>query len=1329
MNKPQIPQDTQSHIQEVLGYLNFSSGAEDLRFLANLNEIFHTEASADQEEGPAAWRAVCQMLRTRLAELGKTSDTFRDISQAAAVLDLVEKHVLTQYQQFHCDLLVRFDDAVCCNSFFLGKMFEAILRAGEPWEETERIGAAAISSLNDYVGYRPVAVLESRPQAEPYAHERFRPVPLYLREIGAAVGPYEELIRGALAVLEQTDGSLLARAAFDPVRMDEFAVDVRHYDFDHPVNKRPNYHFGQWDPHQINSRGFYHRYVVQKVTLDALQSRIDRPSDPSIPREQLVSEAAAALVGTILMASAVSGSGPDTHTSDVTLALLMPEIATLRDEFYDSQLAQTPEPHRARLVAEAQERRQAFGGVRQELNAELNRRRAAQLENTHVAKLYARLGMATACAGQIQIEPVSSARIFCEIQGRLTQGRIALDRREIDTTARLLTESVDLLQRGIDCGALVDPWNILGFGGQFSLFPALQNSVQDHRIDALVDLMNEIFALYAQCVSHAAAAKLEAVQTQVLGEFDELANWWDSFATAATSAADALYAQPLYEATDMVVGALVAWQEKGEAASDLAFWKQYADDFDSPRAYVLVLETLLDRGDYVAAMALLMHWLGEALHVLLEEGSDSYHAMALRWMRDLVTTVRNDATRRQELLALVAKFFDFLEANAEEYWEAPRLELDRLLGPADPLEDEPLDEEDQELDEDRERYGAAYEDVTFLDSTDDGIEGSLIESIDPTTDYELEEESQRISDRLSFLVTLARLWCTAAHLPATEGNDSSPYGDRVSTWLARALHNRNELMRLVESVQRHRIPQPSGSQESHVEYDRRRVIKDALLEKIIASAVASTEAALMLAASTDAAANPPEKLENEQWTPWHGLAAKLLRAGLAGDRDQVKQQLPDLLAALDNEPILYVPLSRNGQAYRIVPVRALQRFLRLLVRLLPRLGLIEETYQVLVKASVLERENTVGAGAVTEFDELFLAAQRAVVRSVIESASSWSGSDAEELDAALVDPLQQLAEIMLQQWLGHSANLRLSVLERIANDRHWQRLIEFIERYGSGFFTQRLFNFGNLRAILHRGVDQWLDDLQNAPDEYADSRLVDDLAGNLKREDAVRHLELVMEAIVENYVEYRDYNSTTTQSDRGELLFMFLDMLRLRVQYDRVAWNLKPVLVVHEVLVRHRRMEAARIWRQAVVERTSEIADQYQHKLQSLQKDYAMRLPTVADRMAERFVRSMEIDRAKSLILPAIRMVRADPNDQEAEPLTHLVEEVGHLADRPTGVGYDLPPWLEALDAEIVRAEWLLEAPAREDAFDPHLDVQLDQFPLAPEELQRQIDAIDDLDG
>ena len=56
--------------------------------------------------------------------------------------------------------------------------------------------------------------------------------------------------------------------------LDELALDPRAYEFDHPANKRPNYHFGQWDPHRIDNAGRYRRFVVQQVTLDAILDRV-----------------------------------------------------------------------------------------------------------------------------------------------------------------------------------------------------------------------------------------------------------------------------------------------------------------------------------------------------------------------------------------------------------------------------------------------------------------------------------------------------------------------------------------------------------------------------------------------------------------------------------------------------------------------------------------------------------------------------------------------------------------------------------------------------------------------------------------------------------------------------------------------------------------------------------------------------------------------------------------------------------------------------------------------------------------------------------------------
>ena len=52
--------------------------------------------------------------------------------------------------------------------------------------------------------------------------------------------------------------------------MTELAVDPRAFDFDHPINQRPNHHFGQWDDDTISLDGYFERFIFHAVTLEAL---------------------------------------------------------------------------------------------------------------------------------------------------------------------------------------------------------------------------------------------------------------------------------------------------------------------------------------------------------------------------------------------------------------------------------------------------------------------------------------------------------------------------------------------------------------------------------------------------------------------------------------------------------------------------------------------------------------------------------------------------------------------------------------------------------------------------------------------------------------------------------------------------------------------------------------------------------------------------------------------------------------------------------------------------------------------------------------------------
>jgi len=82
---------------------------------------------------------------------------------------------------------------------------------------------------------------------------------------------------------------------------------------------------------------------------------------------------------------------------------------------------------------------------------------------------------------------------------------------------------------------------------------------------------------------------------------------------------------------------------------------------------------------------------------------------------------------------LVRKFFDFLEANADEYWSAPDFTLLTAVERTEHETAGTLPGED-DAEEEESLFSAAYEDVVYTDSTDDGVDGELFDTGDTTTD-------------------------------------------------------------------------------------------------------------------------------------------------------------------------------------------------------------------------------------------------------------------------------------------------------------------------------------------------------------------------------------------------------------------------------------------------------------------------------------------------------------------------------------------------------------------------------------------------------------------
>jgi len=1308
MNLEALRGDARKAAERVLGYLNFSSGTPDPGFLRGLDDLFGAIQAAGGGDGPT-WRVLSGLLSEHLGTVRRGGEAFAQADQAEAVLRLVFDEVLPAYREFHRDLLFHLDDEELFRPLLIGRICEAVLRLGGPFSEKDRIIRGTLQTVNDYIGYRPVAVLETERKIQPYEHEWVRPIPLYVRGAGVAVGRYRELVERALAILEETDPAVLFQAWFEPAQLDELALDPRAYDFDHPVNKRPNYLFGQWDMHCLDNSGRCRRFVVQQAALDAMLARIEERAE--LPYEEVLFEEAAVLAGTMLMGSGISGNRPDAHSGDTTLATLIVPIASYRDQFYEQVLKWMTGAHGDRLRAESLELRQPFGGARQHFNQQLARRRALQLQHVHLAAFYAHMGHAEAAKRQVDVVPVASARVQCEIHCRLTAARLKLDARRLDEAAALLPEIEDLLHRGIECGALVDPWNILGFGAQFSLFPAVENSIHDHRVDELLDLMGAIFDLYSRLLKEAAAGGEDELRSRLSEGLEKLADWWDQFASTEVDSIEGISGHETRESAEHVATVLAARRAAGAAAGDIAFWRDQLAHFHSAKSYALVVEALLEHGDLSAAMGLLVQWISQAPNVPLVEETYSFHELATRWMEQLWQKGLTPAKAEEEApdegrcWKLAKKFLDYLEANAEEYWEVPEFELSSESVAA---EDE--DENEMEEDDEDDLFRAAYEDVTYRDSTDDGLESEIVEGFYDAGDFELLAEADRISRRLALLTTLAGLWKQAVTSQLAARDSSGSRDTVLAGWLDRAAANRKNLLGLLDDVSGFPLADPRSTVESLLEYDRQRSVKEMLLEQTITTCVETADAALLIRCAMKRSRRAATMYD------WEEPGVKVLRAVLRGDTASVQRQWGAITQALLGQPLLYVALARGGPAEKIVASRSVQGVLRRLLVYLPRLGMLRETTSLLETIQDMEVDHPVGPGGITDFHDMFRIGCKGIVRGLVVSADDWEPAG-DDLDDLLIGCLEQISEVLLKIWLVHSRGVRLSVLESVSDEKRWQRLREFIEQYGADLFTQHFMSLGNLNGILHQGVDEYLRALEEEADDEEQPRLVHDLDRRLPRAEGVRRLTQILEAVVENYPEYIDYNTITTQSDRGEMLYSLLDFLRLRVSYDRIAWNLQPVVLAHDVLVRQGRESAAEIWRNAVAERTADVADEHRQRYDALAREYGMHLPTIADRLAERFVHPLAVDQLRALIRPAWEPLKRGEVTDAVTRLEHAIET---FATEVSGAGIDLPGWLEAIEEEL----GAVAAPGIADELSPDPGIEIPEVRLNWEQAQAEVEAL-----
>ena len=1262
--------------QELLGYLNFSGGRPDTKFQRQLNEFIAS----------VTWSKVPDALQQLLDHLHQTAPAFSDVAQAQSVLKLVFTDVLPAYRLHHRDLLAHLKDVEFEQPFFLAKVFEAVLQQGAPWDDREGIIQGSLHRLNDFVGFRPVAVLENGRKMDLYPHERVRPWPLYLRNAGVAHGPHETLIKRALELLNEVPEEMLSDAYFDINKMDELALDPRAHDHSHPVNKRTNYLFGEWDPHQIDIKGNYRRFVIRRVIIDSL---IDwQQKQKRVASEEVLFDMAAVLCGTILMASAISGDGPECHDSSVTLTSLLPRVARQRDRFYTWLLESATGQRAKRLKKHAKATRQPFGHVRQSLNMYLANYGTQQVQRRQLAHLFARMGYPEASLRQAAVIPCASARFECEVLCRVHGARRVVELGKIAEASRLLGEAEDYLHRGIECGALVDPWNILGFQGLFPLFSSREDSVPDQRVEILLHIMEALLDAYTRTWEEAAARGDTKLAGAISFRYESLAEFWDKFGSSTVNDLPRVAARESLDSASHVAQALSEWRTAGEAAGDIQFWREHVAQFESAKAYAQVVSALLERRDTVAALGLLMQWLSQQEEVGLDAGHMSFEDLLLWWMGIVVD---NGSITKDDPWPLIRRMFDYLEANAGELWSAPVVPV--INDPSKPQTsargDDELAHETNERDEEDELFDAAYEGVVYRDSADDGQEGETMDdrpAFHRETEFELIEK--QLEPRLKFLRTIAQLWQMGATLAVerelvpvdSQSNavreSKQAQVDSLRHWLGHSIEVQADLSRLIDNLWKQEIGEATAEHDVNIEYDTQLQTKLFLIQTTIQTALSCRSAQWCLACALSPADDTVKTNADDV------RIIDIYRGVMQRNEEEVRRVLPGLLRSLQSKPLLYVPLEHGGEPKQILTARSMQMVIRFLLAHLPQLGLLRETWHLLKTARQMERASRPKGMAVTEFDRLFRIALRYTLECVIKASGEWKGGRFSDED--LIEIVGTIVENYLDQWLEHSNTMRLSTVEALKVEPLWEETAEFVKTYGSYVLNARLLTLGNVRAILHSGVEHFLEHLEENEDPLHPIKLLDDLrSGKIERDDVAEQLNLIYQVVVEKFDRFLEYNTTTTQSDYGEHFYSLLDFLRLETSYDRDAWNMLPVTVAHEVLARLGKPEAATIWEDVFSLKTEEMADGHLQQLESLQKKYGMRMPSVANHLQERFVKPLSVNHMLARIRPACE--DAEKGREESPAFQALQVSVEEYLKTTSGSGIDIPAWLRTLEEELNR--------------------------------------------
>ena len=468
-------------------------------------------------------------------------------------------------------------------------------------------------------------MLASGTRSEPYPHEYVRPIPLYIRGAGVATGRYEA------SHLAGAGHSARSRPRHPRPRLVRLRATGRDRPRPAGVRLRPP---GQ-SPAQLplrpvgpacrfRTQGYYSRFVLQQVTLDALLTRCDPRHLPAGRRTDRSARRSRGRAGRHDSdgLAAPAATRPGRHDSSVTLSTLLPHIAAYRDDFYQQLLAKAAGPHGDRLAR----RGPAHA-------ATVRRRPAASQSRTRPPPGDAVAARAPGAAvrphgphrsrAASRPTPCASPRPGCSRPS--TAGSPRATTRSTATSLQPVVEDLEEVEdaaaprdrvrrpgRSVEHRRLRRQLQPVPGAGKHGSRLARRRADRAGRANSRPRRPR---------VERSGGRRQPARSRSGSPPFSPGSpQWWDQFATASVEGVKRLVAKEIEVSANLVSGALNAWHKAGAAAGDVAFWRLFVDQFDSSKAFQLVIEALLDHGDTVAARALMMQWVNQRDRTPLEDG-------------------------------------------------------------------------------------------------------------------------------------------------------------------------------------------------------------------------------------------------------------------------------------------------------------------------------------------------------------------------------------------------------------------------------------------------------------------------------------------------------------------------------------------------------------------------------------------------------------------------------------------------------------------------------------------------------------------------------------